>query len=225
MTECLDFFVGSWQCKHIILGACHDSGYAQPLGEFASDASKRERITLLHGTNIHPSIADLGFTNRLELETVFAPHRVTAGQPSHSPPLVIPGAASNARAGRGSGTVLITSPGGNEMINPAPLSERLGPVLHDDNGKRLDKKLRVDSSSRYVKVLHENKFCAYYYLRGKCNGECGRNHVPAPLNAREFDDLWYVARSVLCYKTKKGKDCDDPLCVRSHEEGCQLGSG
>lgn len=225
MTECLDFFIGSWQCKHIILGACHDGGYAQFLGEFAADPSKRERITLLHGTKIHTSIAALGFTKRLKLDTVFAPHKAASHQNSPSPPPIMSGTVSKSAAKTTSGATIPPNPGAREFINPVSLSERLGPVIRNEAGKRLDKKLNVDINSGYLKVLRENKFCYYYHLRGKCKGGCGKNHIFQCLNPKEFDDLWYIARTGVCNQVSKGKDCDDQMCVYRHEEACQLGSG
>jgi len=170
-------------------------------------------MTLLRGVNLHTRIAELGFQKFLRLETVFAPHGLPAVPVTRSPAPATSGATSgqNLRA--------------NESINPAPLSDRFGAVIRDEAGKRLDKELKVDINSGYLNVLRENKLCAYYYLRGRCNGGCDKNHVPAPLKAKEFDALWYFARGGLCYKTRKGKDCDDPMCVYRHEEGCQLGSG
>ncbi|KAK4691230.1 hypothetical protein P7C71_g5723, partial [Lecanoromycetidae sp. Uapishka_2] len=168
--------------------------------EFAANVSKRERITLLHGTKIHASIAGLGFKRFLRLETVFAPHGASAIQASRPSSLTIPGIAFNANNGSSPGGSTAPTSGPKGYVNPAPLSERLGPIIRDDAGKRLDKKLNNDIGSGYLNVLRENKFCAYYYLRGRCNGGCGKNHVPAPLKAKEFDNLW-------------------------HEEDCQLGSG
>ena len=113
---------------------------------------------------------------------------------------------------------------GNGFTNPFTLSERLGPVLRDTEGKRIDKKLKVDVRSGYLNVLRGNKLCYAYYLRGRCQG-CDMNHILPPFKAREFDCLWYVAREGMCRKIEKGEDCDDPKCFYRHEIGCQKGSG
>lgn len=110
-------------------------------------------------------------------------------------------------------------------MNPAPLSDRLGPVLFNEAGKRVDKKLKVNVESTYLEALRQNKFCHWYYLRGECDGKCRKNHVPPPLDASSFDHLWYVSRGGLCHKIRKGKDCDDAKCVYGHEVGNPLGSG
>lgn len=203
-SECLNFFVGNLQCKHIVLGVCHDGGYKPYLESFASDPLKRDRITLLEGAAIYRSIAAIGFPRTLRLDTVFAPHIAPA------PPVL-----SSTPAGPSSARV---------FINPSPLSERLGPVLRTGYGQRVDKMLDVDISSPYIDALRRAKLCQWYYLRGKCEG-CKNNHVAPPLSAREFDCLWYMARQGLCYKMRKGNSCGDALCVYGHEADCQIGSG
>lgn len=104
------------------------------------------------------------------------------------------------------------------------MAERLGPVISNEK-VRIDKMLNIDVTSPYINVLRESRLCFWYYLRGYCDGSCNKNHVAQPLNAREFDYLWFVARWGLCYKLKKGKVCDDRLCVHGHEEGCPIGTG
>ena len=214
-TECLSFFIGIWQCKHIVLGACHDSGYASFLGKFAGNVSIRDRITLLHNGDIHPRIAELGFTETLQLVSVFSPHKVPAVPKvvarARVPPSPIPSSAS------------ITTPSVQDHVNPAALTDRLSPVFRNDTGKRVDKLLAVDPSTPYLNFLRQANLCAWYYLRGKCDG-CDRNHANPPLRAREFDCLWFFARHGLCFKVRKGKDCDDPKCIYGHEEGHPMGS-
>ena len=215
--ECLDFFVGNQQCKHIIFGACHDSGYAPYLGRFAAEVSIRDRITLLRGAAIHPRIAALGFQKTLKLEHVFTPHMVDTipvSASKSSPPV------------RATSSTLPIRPltAATGFSNTAALSNRLGPVIRNKEGKRIDKLLDVDITSPYLGVIRQNRLCPWFYLRGRCEG-CDRNHRAPPLNARESDYLWYHARHGLCHKVRKDKDCEDPKCVYGHEEGHQIGSG
>ena len=209
-TECLTFFVGNWQCKHIILGACHDGGYAPFLGRFA--AEHRDRITLLCGPNAHPRFNELGFEKFLRLGSVFASHGSVVTPVTR---LSVPGMlVQNAEASSGS----------QVHVNSAPIPERFGSVILNEFGKRLDKTLDINTDWGYFQFLRENKLCAWYYLRGKCNG-CEYNHSFAPLRPGEFDALWYMCRGGLCYKVKSGRGCGDPRCIYGHEEDCQLGSG
>ena len=220
ITECLEFYINNSQCKHIIFGACHDTGYAPFLGKFAADASTRDRITLLRGLEVHPRITALGFKGLLKLDTVFAPHRnpSPAGARLETRPTPsISTSVSPRTAGPPAGP-------STSLVNPHPLSERLRPVILNGEGKRVDKMLNIDIASPFINVLRHNKLCAYYYLRGRCEG-CDKNHLAPPLNAKEFDCLWYVARQGLCFKTRKGKVCTDESCCYGHEDGYQIGSG
>lgn len=108
--------------------------------------------------------------------------------------------------------------------NTAALSDRLGPVIRNGKGKRIDKILDVDITSPYLGVIRQHRLCAWFYLRGRCDG-CDRNHRVPPLNARESDYLWYITRQGLCHNSRKGKDCDDPKCLYGHEKGHLIGSG
>ena len=208
-------FVEFWGCKHIVLGACHDSGYASFLGKFAGDVSIRDRITLLHGDTIHLRIAELGFTETLRLKSVFATHKTSA----------VPRVFANARVSATpiSPSASVAASSVKHPFNPAALTDRFGIVFRDDTGKRVDKLLGVDANTPYVNYLRQANMCGWYYLRGKCDG-CDRNHVPLPLKAREFDCLWFLVRHGLCFKVRKGKDCDDPKCIYGHEEGLPIGS-
>ena len=165
---------------------------------------------------MHPRIAELGFRESLQLKSVFAPHKTSA----------IHQVFANARASTTpvSPSTPVVAPFVKDPSNPAALTDRIGPVLHDNAGKRVDKLLGVDPKTPYMNFLRQANLCGYYYLRGKCDG-CSRSHVPPPLKARDFDCLWLLTRHALCFKTRKGKDCDDPLCIYGHEEGNPMGSG
>ena len=130
---------------------------------------------------------------------------------ARNPPSPMPSSAS------------ITTPQARDLVNPAALTDRLGPVLRNGTGKRVDKVLAVNPSTSYMNFLRQANLCAWYYLRGKCDG-CDRNHATPPLKASQFDCLWLLARQGLCYKIRKGKDCDDPKCIYRHEEGHPTGS-
>lgn len=214
-AESLNFFIGIGECKHIILGACHDSGYASFLGKFAGNVSIRDRITLLHGGTIHPRIAELGFTETLQLKSVFALHRTSSvskvfANSTVAASTILPSASFVASSAQ-------------DHVNSAALTDRLGPVFRDDTGKRVDKLLSVDPNDPYTRFLRQANMCSYFYLRGKCEG-CNRNHVAPALKAERFDCLWFLARHGLCFKARKGKDCDDPRCIYGHEEGHPMGS-
>lgn len=213
MTECLDFYVNSSQCKHIIFGACHDSGYAPCLGKYAADPSTNDRITLLKGSSIHPRIANLGFKHTHKFDSVFAPKAI--------PPAITPKAVSSSSTRSPS-----TSKAAQILINPCPLSERLSPVLQNVAGERVDKVLHINLASPYLNILRQNNLCYQYYLQGRCEGGCFKNHtISRFLETSAFDHLWYLARGGLCNKVRKGRACGDSRCVYGHEKGNQIGSG
>ncbi len=170
----------------------------------------------MKGSVIHPRIANLGFKHIHEFDTVFAPKAV--------PLVVLPKfmSSSSALPVRPSST----STAAQGFINPSPFSERLGPVLYNEEGKRVDKVLDIDLTSPYLNFLRQNSLCYWYHLRGRCDGSCVRKHVVAhPLSALALDYLWYLARGGLCKKVRKAKLCDDPKCFYGHEVGNQVGSG
>ena len=179
MIECLSFFSGIWECEHIILGACHDSGYASFLGKFASNVSIRDRITLLHGGAIHPRIAGLGFTETMQLKSVFAAHPSVNFSISANARISLSPIAPSSSAAPASV---------KSSVNPEALKDRLGPVFYDDNGKRVDKFLGVDVNDPYLNFSRQAKMCGWFYLRGECV-RCDKNHVAPPPKAREFDCL------------------------------------
>lgn len=55
-SEVFNFFVTIPQCKHVVLGVSHDSGYVPFLERFAADKSISNRITLLEGYQVSPGI-------------------------------------------------------------------------------------------------------------------------------------------------------------------------
>ena len=104
---------------------------------------------------------------------------------------------------------------GRLLVNHNALSSRLR-LVRDAEGKRIDKPLDVDPNSTYLNALRQNRLCGYYYLRGKCDGSCDKNHKPGPLNKHEFDMLWYLMRQGLCWKVRKDKECEDAKCIYGH---------
>ena len=140
--------------------------------------------------------SEINFWETLQLEAVFAPHKTS------TLPEVF--ASAEVSATRISPSASVAAPLTKDPLNPAVLTKRLGPVFRDETGKWVDKLL------------------GWYYMRGKCDG-CDRNHVPTPFKAREFDCLWVLTRRGLCFKIRKGKDCDDRKCVYGHE-GHPMGS-
>lgn len=154
-TEALDSYINMELCKHAIIGVCHDSGYAPYLRKYATDGSTRDRITLLEGGPIHPSIAALDFKRTLKLDTVFAPLK-TLATPSQ---------------GRKKSRKVL-------RLAAVHSSDRIPAIQRNRAGKRVDKPLQVDAGGEYVKTLVEANLCFGYHLRGKCDDRaCGKKHT------------------------------------------------
>jgi hypothetical protein len=194
LAESVKFYIESLQCNHIVLGCCHDSGYAPFLGQFVADNSASERITLLEGSPFPPSIKALGFKRTTRFQTVFtgawAPCLNRILSSSSSPPTLPP-----------------------VFSIKAVQSERLGPVEVNSIGLRYDRPLQVGQA--LVERLKKANLCQWLFLRGECVG-CGRNHGYCPLTDAEFDALWFLARQNRCFKDRRGDSCSNSKCIYGH---------
>ncbi|KAL8932490.1 MAG: hypothetical protein Q9211_006286, partial [Gyalolechia sp. 1 TL-2023] len=199
VKEVFNFFVTIPQCKHVILGVSHDSGYAPFLERFAADKLISNRITLLEGYQVSPNIRNLGFKKAVKFPSVFAPAPSSTGPhvPTQAqlPPNGIPPVA------KGPFRFAAVDPG------------RLGPVLKTDGGQRLDKPLFVEKG--LVQAIQKKNLCHWLFLKGQCDG-CKRNHCHPTLGVEEQDALWVLARQGRCYAQRKGKICEDPTCIYGH---------
>lgn len=147
---------------------------------------------------MHPRISALGFTQILQLNTVFASqggrvalHARNAARSVSSPPPL--------------------------HWNPSINTDRLGPILRDEKGYRLDKPLLgVVPNSPLVTLLRNGNLCHSYYLRGKCTG-CSRVHTLPALDRESYDALWFIARQGHCHKYRRGKQCSDEKCIYGHQ--------
>ena len=103
-------------------------------------------------------------------------------------------------------------------------SDRLGPILRDKEGRRVDKPLNV-SNTVFERMKKEGPLCYSLFLRGSCVlRRCGRSHAHQSLTDEEFDALWRLARRGRCQKSQKadgdaGNDCSDILCIYGHRNG------
>src|SRR5437763_14241965 len=138
--ESVKFFVESPQCKHIVLGCCHDSGSAAFLGQFVSDKSILERITLLEGNPVRPSIRGLGFKTATQFLSLFA-FRGSPNGNSTSPPGV---------------------PKYSYSVPPGQF-ERLGPISVGNKGRRADRPL--SAQPEVVERMKRFNLCHWLFLR------------------------------------------------------------
>ena len=85
---------------------------------------------------------------------------------------------------------------------------RLGPVLSDSSGRRVDKPLSIDLNSLSFQQLSKANLCSPYHLLGKCAGDCGRTHLSRPLSDHEFDSVWFPARQNICHRFRDRGNCN-----------------
>ncbi|EWY80022.1 hypothetical protein FOYG_16820 [Fusarium oxysporum NRRL 32931] len=220
VREGIEFFLDSFQCKHLVLACGHDSGYEPVLGQFVGDKQVAERITLLEGSPFPAAIRDLGLKttqfssifNKVRQPPVLGGRGVTS---TMGGPL-----AHRDNVGR---LMAVSGKPLTGYHNPQVQSDRLGPVLTDQGGRRFDRLLQVNPV--VVERIKKGSLCYFLFLRGNCvSPKCGRNHVHRSLTDEEFDALWWLARQGRCHQNRKadrdpGNDCSDARCVYGHRSG------
>jgi hypothetical protein len=205
----LGFHVGNPQCDHILLACCHDAGYVPVLRQYAAQSSCSERITLLSAGFVRSDINSLGFQCTATFESLFSSSGST--QP-----------ATYGKGQKPSGnvqhvlesTTSVSSSWAKEK--PVSNSGRLGPVVRNAAGRRVDIGLSVDAS--LVQEIKNRNLCSWHYLRSDCQmASCKRNHnYPRPLITEEYDALWLFSRQGMCHRLRKGGSCDDDRCIYGH---------
>lgn len=186
-ADVLEIYFPNPQCQHIILGCCRDQGYVPCLRKFDQGPSVSEKITLLKNGPLARGMESLGFKTTESFSSIFS-----SGTPGFTP-------------------------GSPALIKTLPVvkSERLGPVVRDANGKRIDKELSINY--HLLERMRKLNLCSWHYLREDCVHNCKRNHMyPRPLCPEEYDAVWYLARAGLCHNARGKADCNDDKCIYSH---------
>jgi hypothetical protein len=186
-ADVLNIYVPNSQCQHIILGCCHDQGYVPFLRQFEKGSSVSQKITLLQSGPLPPRMESLGFKKTDLFNPLFSSEIPSSTSSSPTPFKSFP------------------------HVN----SVRLGPIIRNSSGKRIDKELSVDSS--LLQRMKAFNLCSCHYLREDCVQKCRRSHAYArPLSLEEHDAVWYLARSALCKSVKQKSDCNDDRCIYGH---------
>ncbi|KAH0525503.1 hypothetical protein TsFJ059_007866 [Trichoderma semiorbis] len=219
IRESVKFFVESPQCKHLVVACGHDTGYAPFLGQLIGDREVAERITLLEGSPFPAVIKNLDL-KKTRFTSIFneVVQPVVPSGPAGSAWSNVATANRPTNSEPGPSSVPVTPFHGYH--NPKAQSDRLGPVLKDNKGRRVDRKLRVNDA--IVERLKKGSLCFYFFLRGECLlPSCRSNHVHRELSNEEFDALWWLARQNGCFKNAKadrtGSCCSDARCIYGHK--------
>ncbi|KAL8836398.1 MAG: hypothetical protein Q9176_006337 [Flavoplaca citrina] len=138
-----------------------------PLFDFVDVGLGKERAD--HKIRVSPAIRNLGFKRKVRFPSVFAPGWTpiahNSGDQAQTP-----------------------TPATASRVTKAPFqcsavdASRLGPIMKNEQGKRIDKHLRVDPGA--VQALMEKNLCTWFYLKGFCAG-CDRNHAHRLLNEQQ----------------------------------------
>jgi hypothetical protein len=203
-TEALKFHVDNWQCRQILLGCCYDSGYTPFLGQFAADARLSNRIALLQG-GLPSSKAKSDFKT-VRFDNLFTGKHHPSKQNGKQSPKQVNGVASGPK----------TPGSGPPWVYRFAARERFGPVLRDEQGKRIDKILSI--SPEVAQRFEKRKMCYWFYLRGSCTeSQCQNRHEQTPLTNEEWDAVWWLSRKGHCYKAKRSNGfCENAMCTYSH---------
>jgi hypothetical protein len=177
------------QCQHIILGCYHDQGYVPFLRRFDKGPSWSEKITLLQAGPLTRGMGSLGFKKTDLFNSLFSSESSSF------------------------------TPRSPTLIKPLPVvkSERLGPIIRDNKGNRIDRILSV--SPKVLEQIKKLNLCGWHYLREDCVAQgCKRSHAyPRPLSPEEYDAVWLLTRTGgMCYNISKKKDCSDDRCIYRH---------
>ncbi|KXJ87834.1 hypothetical protein Micbo1qcDRAFT_167009 [Microdochium bolleyi] len=212
-----EFFLDSFQCKHLVLGCVHDEGYVSWLKQFVGDTRLAGRMTLIEGFPFLQQTKNLNLES-IRLDSVFA------GAPQLSVNSSFAAAAAGAGAVHGSPVIPVP----RVVAGVAQLqvqSKRLGPIVLDADGCRVDRVLQV--SKTVAEKIAKGELCYWLYLRGRCEmvnmSSHQRNHVHRALTDEEYDALWEQARAGRCRKDmraerRSGQGCSDPMCVYGHRK-------
>ncbi|KAJ1323751.1 hypothetical protein MN608_10997 [Microdochium nivale] len=216
-----EFYLDSFQCKHLFLGCVHDEGYVSWLQQFVGDPRLANRMTLIEGQMFLQRMKNLNLKST-RLDSVFndVPRPSSASVSATSAAAAAAAAAAVAASAAPVATIPTVGPNGGMKLQVQ--SGRLAPVVLDATGCRVDRALNV---SKAVKErIAKGELCYWLYLRGRCDivGSSGhkRNHVHRALTNEEYDALWEQARFGKCRKSMKagGSTCLDPMCVYGHRK-------
>ncbi|KAL8645494.1 MAG: hypothetical protein Q9226_007279 [Calogaya cf. arnoldii] len=212
IRESLTFYAKHEQCSHIILGIAHDSGYVPSLQQFAANKHLWNKITLLEGHQISPTMQGLGFRRQIKFPSVFA-----QGSALTTPTQSFPKSATV-----DFNTFIDGADGPFRLINMNIISELLGPILKDGKGTRYEKPLHV--RKELIEATEAYNICPRLYLAGFCHG-CDKDHESARIHLDMWNALWIISRREPCpTKYQMDMDCIDTKCIYGHGS-LQAGGG
>ena len=245
-------FANNAQCKHLIIGCCHNGSYAVALEKYATNPITATSITLLKSYEINTVFEGLPF-DLVEFPRVFrsTPYKETDRlvedaiyiqdllQKPDSDCTTRGDKKSRAKeVGRGSEAIVKwQATAGPPWPKPAPAPNALlgwaaeKNVLLNINNERVDHELgEVDheTSESMLDRMEVQRFCLFYHLQGSCaalsaGNPCNFRHGPR-LND---DELRFLRRDSRRRPCNFGPTCLRADCLYGHvcpsQPGCERG--
>ncbi|KAL8407668.1 hypothetical protein RB594_006483 [Gaeumannomyces avenae] len=223
-------------CRQVVLGVSHDSGYAPFLDEVLRDEQSKNMITILEG---FPTVRDIAATgvNRVNFTNdLFRSDKLVDRLPSNAPPPGLAGATSptpiNSVPGVSSyaGVTAVSAspplphaapppPTLNIPLAPKPsanASRGAKPPPWNPGPRGLDKPIQVNQAALdgIKKRKDQSKLCNNHYLRPPCQkgSACCFEHEYEPTKD-ERTAIAFLARLNPC---TNGQDCDIGNCIYGH---------
>ncbi|CAJ2499958.1 Uu.00g028110.m01.CDS01 [Anthostomella pinea] len=210
VREMLRVMAKNVQCKHVIVGPCHDKGYMVELKPYQLDEAAAAKLTLLETTPVPFEFQELGF-KIVAFPEVFRSEPLPAGKA----PL---GGISNLRTL--SPNAPTQSPTPADLPNTPPGWSAVSISLHNE---------RVDEPLQRYDGIYDQRFsdrmrkegrkpCNRYHLHNKCdNPSCAYYHGER-LCSGELLVLQHKAHGTMCFKQQW---CKDVNCLLGHH--CKFG--
>ena len=212
LPESFNLFIKDTHCKHLVLGCCHDNGYAVILDPYKHDPASKSRITLLHGSQLGKEYTNLPF-NTIKLNGIFREAALASS-------------SNNQQARSGDSFTIVPSrlERSHEHVNSgvsdttAVFTRAVYPrhILLNVHDERVDAPFpepRAEDWTNFNQRIKQQKLCNDYTLKGHCdNQKCVYAHIPD----LHLGEVWALAKRVRFSFCTQGSKCRSADCVYGH---------
>ncbi|KAI0884877.1 uncharacterized protein GGS22DRAFT_189091 [Annulohypoxylon maeteangense] len=212
------FHLRNFNCKQVVMGISHNSGYGPFLDGLINNNTTKQRITILEGTPTVQAIVSIG-VGIMNCHTIFRSEKLLSRVPQDRAQTTMsigPSYAAIAQTKVASPPPQITLPIALKKT-AAPARPVQSPPPEWYPGPRgFDKPIAVNQAvlERLKKRKGEDKLCNNHFLRGPCSkgDECKFEHDYNPTK-EEMKVIALFARLNPC---TSGQDCDVDNCIYGH---------
>ncbi|KAI1453811.1 hypothetical protein F4805DRAFT_442239 [Annulohypoxylon moriforme] len=218
IIDCARFHLRNFNCKQVVMGISHNSGYGPFLDGLIHNDNTKQRITILEGTPTVQAIANIG-VGIMNCYTLFRNEKLPSKSPGVRPANPVSNSASYAAVAQTKGAA--PPP---EITLPIPLKKTAAPTRTtrpptpewNPGPRGFDTPIIVNSAvfDKLKKRTGEDKLCNNHFLRGPCSkgDECRFEHNYNPTK-EEMKVIALFARLNPC---TSGQDCDVENCIYGH---------